>query len=137
MSGAYDTADSPGFSSAEFQLAAHELMSEDPAKEVRVFNNDRQIFTLKLNEPEKYGATKTRAIYLKNVPGPRDLLEQMSHARKMFRWRHTSRPEANTRGTGQAEGYLLGQVSANACADAGAWRLNVGEDFPVLHCVRK
>ena len=86
MSAAYDTADSPGYSELEFQLAAQELMSDDPAKEVRVFNNDKKILTLTLNEPQNYGATKTRDIYLKNVPGPRDLIEQMSHLRKMIRW---------------------------------------------------
>ena len=69
MSAAYDTADSPGYSELEFQLAAQELMSDDPAKEVRVFNNDKKILTLTLNEPQNYGATKTRNIYLKNVPG--------------------------------------------------------------------
>jgi len=42
--------------------------------------------TLSLNHPEAHGATKTREIHLKNVPGPRELLAQMSHLRKMIRW---------------------------------------------------
>jgi hypothetical protein len=61
-------------------------MSEDPAKEVRIFDNGRKILTLKLDDPEIHGATKIRNIYLRNVPGPRELLEQMSQFRQMIRW---------------------------------------------------
>jgi len=89
----HDSPDSPGFSSLEFQLAAQELMSEDPAVEVRVFNNGKKILTLTLEEPEIHGATKTRNIYLRNVPGPRELFQKLSHLRQMIRW--VTHPDPN------------------------------------------
>jgi hypothetical protein len=69
------------------KLAVVELMAaEDPAKEVRVFDNGKQILTLTLNYPEAWGAKKIREIHLQNVAGPRELLQSISHLRKMFRW---------------------------------------------------
>ena len=78
----YESPDSP-----ELRLAAQELMSEDPAAEVRVFDNGKKVLTLRLDDPEIHGATKVRNIYLgKNVAGPRELLEQMSSLHKTIRW---------------------------------------------------
>src|SRR5438067_542269 len=91
MSAAFDL---EKWGSVERQLAMQELMrADDPAKLVRIFDNGKPVLTLRLNEPHKYGATKTREIHMENVRTSRDLLEQMSQARRMFRW--VTHPDPN------------------------------------------
>jgi hypothetical protein len=94
------------------------MRQDDPAKEVRVYDNGKQILTLKLNYPEAWGATKTREIHLQNVRGPRDLLQEMSHLRKMFRWVTDPDPKQTREEQDRLKSIFLGEVQAISRADA-------------------